>query len=312
MSTSSWARFGWDGISLRYPAEWELVSVTRRGRGVTALFAGEDGRARATVRWEYPGGRFDLRKAVSGIERAAKGASASDFESPATLPGLKKTLSSMREFATFRWRESDGTPGMGFLGSCARCGRASVVQVFERSEDTALEVLSSFEDHPDGEVFLWEAFDVAIEMPAACEYSDHGYDPRGLVRLAVRCPEPEARISYFRWALGRSHIESCGTLEAFFKKAFRKEFARFSLRTEHCTLDGHDAVTFAPSDRGVWRSLRAALRLPPPRTPTGVIWYNEPENRIYAVALESRAPDALAVAVKAARRVRPAPSRRSQ
>lgn len=282
-----------------------------------AAFAGPDGRARAALRWEEPAGGFDLKKALAGVERASAKAvpggksapeAASGFESPASVPGLKKALSGMKEFATFRWRSPDGEVGTGFVGACGKCGRASIVQVFERAapgDGVAAEVLASFEDHAAGETFLWEAFDVAIEMPSEYKYSDHGYDPRGLVRLAVSCED--GLLSYFRWGLARSHVEAAGSLEGFFRKAFAKELARYRLRTESCTLDGCDALTFAPRAPGVLAgTLRQTLRLPPPRGLSGVIWFSERENRIYATALASRASDALERAVRAARRVRPA------
>jgi hypothetical protein len=319
LASGKWTRFGWEGVVLGHPRDWEVTSVDVRGPSRTAALVDEEGAAAAVLRWEKPRRRFSPDRALLAVEKSARRAAGRararelSFESPVHVPGIRKAMGG-REFRTFRW-ELPGTGraktegGAGLVAFCGECGRASVLQVFDAAAGggraaVAARVLTSFRDHAEGDSVIWQAFGLAFESAAGYEYSGHGYDPRGLFRLSLR--RSQETLAVFRWALARSQLEAVGgNLERFFRKSFRKDVARNRLGAEHGEFEGHAAVLFRPRGKGplarVGEAVYKALAFRRRPVLCGLVWHCEEDNAIYAAALLSREEDALARACGAAR-----------
>ena len=170
--------FGWQGLSLTLPANWNLVSFGGDATAGHARVDDEDG-PRLELRWERPKGAIDVARSIeqflARLEREAK-KKQRDFEAADHPHIVSKSRKRKAQLVNYGWsgdaEDSINGQGWGVAWHCGDCGRVVVAHVIGRGHEPAdkvqrlaSEVLSSMECHGHGGWQTWSLFDLQLEVP---------------------------------------------------------------------------------------------------------------------------------------------------
>ena len=281
MAGSKLGRFGWDGIGMNLPEGWQPCFIEYQQKQIMMRFEDERNAERLQLKVQDIKGRFavdrNMKAIEKGIRKARKKSPDLEFRTGVTIPMVKKTFRG-EPFATFGWREGD-LVAWGLLVHCPKCARASIIQIVSGADEDdpqlAGRILSSYRDHPEGDIVRWSAYGVDFDAPRSFTHAEHGYDPRGLFRVTLK--DGRESLSVLRWNLANLMLKGTD-LEGFARKSFTKDFRRYNLAVEYDTtrLISRMKVAF----RRRLRSLRPAFMC-------GMLWHCAATNRIFSVHLLS-------------------------
>jgi hypothetical protein len=197
---------GWQGVSVRVPADWTLGGVGGE-RKAGYLRVDDDHMPRLQVKWSQ--GRIDLaRKRDEYVKRLTTGRRklgrlrrpSVSVEVATDLRAVSRRSKPRKEFLSFAWRGREC--GIGLLWNCEVCRRAVIAQVSwlqqESFRETAQEVLESLEDHGEGGWQVWAVDGLAFLAPERLQLEGWkrltGY-------LELRLSEGQNRLKVARWGM---------------------------------------------------------------------------------------------------------------
>ena len=286
--------FGWQGIRLRVPEEWEMGRVD--GDAASGYARLDDTRmVRAEVEWRAPPKR-GIRRPVEDLV----GRYLSQLQKKADKAGMElrverrsKFLQDKRwlegsEYETFVW-EADYR-AYNLARACPDCGRIVLLRVLAAKDDgggvigLVNEVLPSLEDHPRGELQYWSLYGLTFHAPPDFELTEKELKS-GHVKLTFEKDGGAQVLRVHR--LSMAHMLLKGTdlshwYPSFFRKDLRDvnhEIARADVRGHHCLR-----VTGRPQSR--WRQVLRPLPFVNPRPRRhlrGAVWHCPDLNRICIV-----------------------------
>ncbi|MBI4531285.1 MAG: hypothetical protein HY709_07155 [Candidatus Latescibacteria bacterium] len=176
---TDWYTFGWHGITIRLPTEWNLGKIggdTRRGvSGYLRLDDAEIVRVEIEWRAAKPKAEVSIEKFVDRYtETLSKKAKAKG-----TLFAVQRQVSLIdtpEEHECFIW-EADFR-AYNFARRCSTCGRVVLLRVLTRpGEDASFvvpSIFASLTDHPANEsTTYWGVYDLAFTLPAGLTLEEY-------------------------------------------------------------------------------------------------------------------------------------------
>ena len=270
-------RFGWQGIGVDVPVEWELHRHSGDEKaGYAALDDGEE--MRLQVRWTQAGrGGAAVTKTVArygkSLSKACRGHIEFESYDASYVP---KKLRQGRKMEAFRW-ETDRV-AYGLAWHCAASGRVVLMEVlFEgnaKDRRGAHRILRSAMKGGQDEGRLWSVYGFAFQTPASYNLERPDLAP-GRLRFLFR----ESRRSWLRverWAVA-SQWRGKATLEQWPGELLKVMGAtpRGEMALAQTQVGGHVACRFGQAvGRKGW-ARRERIE--------GVVWVCAEEDKVLAV-----------------------------
>ena len=266
-----WVDFGWQGIVLRVPEEWNLGRVDGTYKSGYARL--DDSQiVRAEIEWREGGGPARGRPAVSALvdrylqnleKKAAKTGTSFSVKRRAAFLQDEQWLEGA-DYETFTWEADYRAYNLARL--CRECGRVVLLRVLSRLEDhegldTVQSVFSSLQDHPHDDQVLWSVYGLSFLMPAAYTLSQHELKS-GHIQLSFEKGKDVCRVQ--RVSLARMLLKHT-TLREWYPVFFKKQLKDMNIETFEEEVRGHEGVRVAGRPRSRWRQLIRPLPLVSPR-----------------------------------------------
>ena len=274
--------FGWQGIELALPADWELSAYDGDSRSGYARL--DDGiQVRLHVQWNRE--RRPVDSLEPALEHYRKGLARKlnhQVEFNALAPDFLPATES-RRVAAYSWTGKHSVVGVASF--CPECHRVTFAEVFARGgkdeAKLARDILATLTDHGTNNETLWSVYGFAFRMPAP-------YTLGHPVLLPGRLQFPFQADSR-RWIRVERWTLASPSLEALQMEAWPQELLRAArlqpvggLVTRADTVNGLQACAFET------RVSRGLLRKTDVR---GLVWKNPGERKVFAVIAGQESPD---------------------
>lgn len=278
--------FGWQGVTVTVPAEWELVSTRGRYNAGYVQLADRD-TARLELRWEETQRLAPPSETVDAyLARLQKTARKKGTEL-SVQRNLRLASPVGKDVECYRWVSDRQAVAM--LSRCGACQRTVHLHVLggpgESLKGVARTVFASLRDHPEGGTELWEFFDVIFRTPAELALRQQSLKA-GCIRMAFagRCGTLEfVRASLAEVVLARSSLRQW--FEEFYEKALRRR----SFRIEEQQIKGHTGLSVEGKARFTVNPLRLFGRR---RALRAACWHCDETNRLMICAFDGLKRDA--------------------
>ena len=279
-----WANFGWYGISLEIPADWNPGKLGGDARsGSSRLDDSEI--VRLEIEWKEAGGDDRVGLIVDRyVEGLAKNAQKQNtrlrVDRTADCPGLE--LGHMRSAEYFVWES-------GFRVHTLACysapsDRLLFLRAMGRpSEDLAgvlPRLFNSLRDVPATDPQPWALYDLAFASPPGYEL-DHYELKSGHIRLRFRRGSNLLQID--RLSLAKTLLNQ-RTLQDWYREFFRKDLRHLDYQAEDAEIDGHEGLVVSGRPKSRWRGLLLPLPFWNPRPRLHVAcraWLCPESNKIF-------------------------------
>jgi hypothetical protein len=268
--TVTWKQVAWNGVCFPVPASWEVVQIGRR-----YLQFENDAGPSMEIKWGHVSGNFSHQSHLKRIQARHRRRSMDPIQSWAPPSRWQKVLSEFT-LSGFTWQDTY-QQAQGLILFCPSCRTATLIQFFQRLPgEAAVELLSNFRDHPQGDDILWCMYDIGAKIPREFQLSRHRFDAG---RFELGFSKGRQCIFLYRWGLASVIMAEQGL------EQLARGVADFGNRwPQSVAVDGMRALQWEVSAPSAWRSwLRAGpvfrwLRL----------WYLEEKDRILGVSAEGR------------------------
>ncbi len=285
IDTSDWQTFGWQGITVRVPPDWNPSALSGSHDEGYFRLDGPD-QPRLEVKWAASRSFVDIDRVVERyLKSVTKGREGRNVRVDAKAKLSVKMPKERSSYRYFHWRGDSDAWGVAWY--CRGCGRTTIVQVLgPPSEDVralAESVIASLHDHPEGDWILWALYELWCEVPRQYRLTGERL-MTGLLELKFEHGRSKLRIT--RWGLANVALRGT-TLEKWLRDKNRKEWRFFTVKTGPAEVNGHSAVAVSgvPAAAPV-RMFGTTLRLlgrTYPDNLRGAAWLCEPTNKIFNV-----------------------------
>lgn len=283
--------FGWQGVSLRVPADWSLGKVDGNYKsGYARLDDSEIVRAEVEWREAPPGSarRLPIPDLVDRyLEKLNKKAAKTGTEF--SVQRRSKFLKDKRwlegsDYETFTW-EADFR-AYNLARACGTCGRIILVRVLEPKHDSdpalAEEVFRSLNDHgTDGRIF-WCIYGMSFWTPEELTLSTHGLKS-GNIQLTFEMKGHICKVQ--RLSMAQVLLKET-SLKEWYPSFFKKELRDFDYTLREESVKDHNGLRMEGRPRSRWRQLLRPLPFVNPRPrqyADSYIWHCEESNKICVV-----------------------------
>jgi len=296
MTTDRWTHFGWQGLRVEIPADWELVGLSKEHDPDQGYLRLDDAlHPRLEIKWRAHAQRqFDIRKSLDEYLASArksyrgKSGEMDVARDVALIPQTEKNAAffANREVSFFSWRGQLNAYGAIWL--CHQCRRVVMSQVIgTRTETTfkalSVRVLQSLRCHGEEKTNLWTAYGLSVEVPRAFRLDKlqllNGY-------ILFSFDDGSRRLAVERYGLADQLLRG-NSLESWFRRAYGKSLRGLAFvieATDHAlTVEGRTARLLDTLDRfdtGVGRLWDRAFRR---SRMAAWLRYVQGGNRIYVV-----------------------------
>jgi hypothetical protein len=231
MTTDRWTRFGWQGLCVDVPADWELVGIPKEHDPDQGYLRLDDAAyPRLELKWRAHSQRqFDIQKSLneylSGVRKSYRQDVGNlDIARDVTLiPQTAKNAEFFadREVSFFSWRGRLNANGV--IWRCHRCRRVIMSQVVgSRAEEAfkalSVRVLQSLQCHPTGRTNLWTAYGLGVDVPRSLRLDKlqllNGY-------ILFSFNDGSRRLVVERYGLADQLLRG-SSLESWFRRAYAK------------------------------------------------------------------------------------------
>lgn len=234
-----WALFGWQGITLDVPLDWEIRRFHgTRSKGYARLEDGDD--VRLEMRWDKSKGRgpsfTDLTdRHISGMMKKDK----VDVE---RHTGLAKPEGKEVETYTVRPPETSLPPSYQMISRCPECSRIVMIRIpYQRGENIKAivrRIFSSLQDHSYDGADVWSVYGLRFAVPDTVELDDALLYPGSIEFSFLKGHD---RIELGRLAFGSVILER-QTLEEWFEVFSKKRFKRMTYEARPQEIRGHQGL----------------------------------------------------------------------
>ncbi len=286
---------GWDGVTVRVPADWSLASVTADEKD-GYLRADDEDMPRLEIKWARTPGFVNLTETVDKYlatieKRAQRDKQELTVDRQAQVISKRKMHKDNLE--TFAWRAAQQAYSAVWV--CKQCDRTVIAQVLGPLDDaelltTAQQVLSTIRDHPTDGWVTWAAYGFVCQIPEDFTLSTQQMFP-GLIKLSFT--RDSETITVGRWGMAEILLRD-QSLDKWLQTALGKELRRYQPQSEEQQFRGHSAVAFSGERMALLAGVKGFVRhLGGKRSADrllGYAWHCEQENKIFVVhALLDRA-----------------------
>lgn len=164
-------RFGWQGITMELPADWEFGGLSGDyDSGYVRM--DDENMPRMELKWSKSKEKKpDLNKILDAYFKSMRkrlGASADGLKIKRAINLVKdEKFFENRDVLFYNWKSN--VRANGVIWYCKECKRIVVVQVMGYLKESilslTLRVLESIRDHPTGHTNLWSAYQLTAEVP---------------------------------------------------------------------------------------------------------------------------------------------------
>jgi hypothetical protein len=276
-----WRRFGWQGVSLDTPADWDLRQFHgTRKKGYVRL--SDPSLGRAEMRWERPGRDARFEKLADRVVRQIEKTRTLDVDRHTGMVELDKKDTETFTCHPRRRGKTREAASYNLLSLCRECGRLVLLRIaFARGENIkrlTRKVFASLQDHSYDGTEVWAAYDLECAVPETVTLDQCLMYPGS---TDFRFRRRHDRIDVGRIALA-SMILGRTSMEDWFKSFARKRFKKVRYTTEEAELKGHPGLVI----RGRLRGLGAlAPRLVFRQRYLCRLWHCEPSDKLYFYAV---------------------------
>lgn len=166
-----WMTFGWAGIRLEIPTNWELSGLSGDDKEGYLRLDDED-MPRLELKWaKSKRKKPDLHKVLDEYFKLVR----KNYKRKDTKLNIQRDVNLIRDeqffegrsVVTFSWKGDIRANGVIF--HCETCKRITIVQIMGRLKENlrafTTRILSAIEDHPIGQNILWSAYQLNVEVP---------------------------------------------------------------------------------------------------------------------------------------------------
>lgn len=236
--------FGWQGITLQVPADWNLGRVDGDHKSGYARLD-DDQIVRAEVEWRE-GKKRQLSieqlvdRYVEGLEKKAK-----KTGMPFAVTRRARFLKDKRwledcEYELFIWEADYRTYNLA--RACPLCGRIVLLRVLtrlqEKAEDLVASVFASLQDHPHEGQVTWSVYGLHFQLPEAFKLSGQQLKS-GHLQLDFSRDRQVCRVH--RLSLAHLLLQHT-TLAEWYQSFFRKPLRDFKVEVSEEELHGHPGL----------------------------------------------------------------------
>jgi len=287
-SKSKWADFGWQGIRLRVPEEWNLGKVDGdRDSGYVRLDDAEI--VRAEIEWRTVKGRVDgsvgalVDRYIENLEKKAKKADMSfAVQRRAKFLGDKRWLEG-RDYETFTWEADFRAYNLAIRTDKSRILLLRVLtRLDEKPGDHVEAIFSSLEDRFQEDAWFWSVYGLAFLMPADFKLESHELKS-GHIQLSFEKEKEICRVH--RLSLAQLLLKE-RELSDWYPVFFKKQLKDFEVETVNEEVGGHPGLRVTGKPRSRWRQLLRPLPMINPRPRQfldGRVWNCRETNKICIV-----------------------------
>lgn len=259
--------FGWQGITLQVPADWNLGRVDGNYQSGYARL--DDAQiVRAEVEWRE-GAKRQLAieelvdRYVGGLKKKAEKSGL-----PFALTRRARFLRDKRwlegsEYELFIW-EADYR-AYNLARCCPHCGRIVLLRVLtqlqEKAEDLVEGVISSLGDHAREGQICWSIYGLRFQLPEDFKLSGQELKS-GHLQLSFAKDRQVCRVH--RLSLAHLLLKDA-TLADWYQGFFHKQLRDFKIAVEEIPLRGHPGLRVRGQPRSRWLQLVRPLPFLNPR-----------------------------------------------
>ena len=287
----TWKKFGWQGITLDIPSDWELSGLSGDHKDGYLRLDGPI-MPRLELKWaKSKKKKPDLQSVLDGYFKSVK----KTYEKGKKL-NINRNINLINEdeffkdrtVSFFHWKGD--FRAFGAIWYCHECKRIIVIQIIsqlkEKIRDTVIRVITSLQDHPSGHTSHWNVYNLCVDVPRRYSLNKHklmsGY-------LLFSFVDGSRKLAVERYGLADVLLKSV-KLEDWFRSSYVKEIKNYGFSIEylpdHSDVDNKfelvgqktriiDRVPLAPAqfiDKIMRRKNLAAY-----------VWHCRESNRIFVV-----------------------------
>lgn len=287
MAKEEWVEFGWQGVRLQVPEEWNLGKVDGTYKSGYARLD-DPTMVRAEVEWREAVKGVTLDKLVDRYldnlkKKASKAGMDFSVKRRAKVLGDKRFLEGC-DYETFLW-EADYR-AYNLARRCPHCGRITLLRLLTRLDekfDPDLEkVFASLEDHPDERGLFWSLYGLRFFSPAEFTLREHQLKS-GHIQLVFEKGREELKVH--RLSMAKMLLKDA-PLGAWYEHFFKKQLRDFKYESAAEAVGEHEGVRIEGRPRSRWRQLLRPLPLVNPRPRRYLLarsWHSSHTNKICAV-----------------------------
>lgn len=284
-----WADFGWQGIRLRVPEEWNLGRVEGNHQsGYVRLDDAELVRAECEWRMLKEPDREPLEilvdRYLSSLQRKAqKGKISFSVQRHLKFRGDQSWLAG-REWEVFSWEADYRAHNLALKTDG---GRVALVRLLSRLDERPMEVFESvcrsLEDQFRQERWFWSVYGLSFWMPAEFRLESHELRS-GHIQLSFEQQDKQlCRIQ--RLSLARLLLKEVELVD-WYPAFFRKQLREMDIQVEKTRVRGHPALRVSGRPKSRWRQLLRPLPWVNPRPrlyQDSRVWHCEEADKICVV-----------------------------
>ena len=239
-----WAEFGWQGIRLRVPEEWNLGRVDGdRDSGYVRLDDAEI--VRAEIEWRTVKGQVDgsvstlVDRYIENLEKKAKkGDIPFSVQRRAKFLGDKRWLEG-RDYETFTWEADFRAFNLAIRTDKSRILLLRILTRLDEKPGGHVEaIFSSLEDRFQDEAWFWSVYGLAFLMPADFKLESHELKS-GHIQLSFEKEKEVCRVH--RLSLAQLLLKE-RELGDWYPVFFKKQLKDFDVETVTEAVGGHPEI----------------------------------------------------------------------
>jgi hypothetical protein len=164
-------KFGWQGITMEIPSTWELSALSGDyDNGYIRM--DDESVPRMELKWSKSREKkLDLQKILDEYFKGMRkrlGTSADGLKIKRNIELIKnEDFFKDRDVVFYSWKTD--VRANGAIWYCKECRRIVVIQIMGYLKESILNdtirIIESVHDHPDGQVNLWSAYQLSVDIP---------------------------------------------------------------------------------------------------------------------------------------------------
>ena len=272
-----WKAFGWQGINLTVPADWELVATSGSYESGYVGLADESS-MRLELRWESAPGSFEPSDLASRYLQELRRKARKDSAEITVRRDTGLASPKRKQVECYEWASS--VQGAGMVSRCEDCGRMVHLAVLglpgQSLRGLVRTVFASLRDHPEADTHLWRFFDLEFRSPRELPLRRQDLKT-GCIRLLFGRGRRElefVRVSLAKVLLARQ------SLPAWFQEFYAASLKRCRYTLAEGEVKGHPALRLQGAPWWILNPLRWLGR---GLTIQGACWHCAPSNRLFIV-----------------------------
>ncbi len=275
-------RFGWHGLQLTVPSNWEMVSI--RGAHESGYVALADAAAvRLEMKWDVAAKHDGPAESASLYIRQLRKQAKKSGVDIAVRRELNLASLSGKDIECYDW--AGATRGVAMVALCEECDRLVHIIVLgqpgQSLRSLARRAFASFSDHPEDDLVAWKFYDVTFCSPKDMELRRHDLKT-GCIRMLFERKGRE--LEFVRISLAQVLLAGKG-LEEWLRDFYSPELKRWRSEAQPARWRGHDGLRLEGDARLLSNAGRLIGRA---RAQRSACWHCEDSNRLFIVRQDGR------------------------